>query len=163
MRKEELVLQESAEAAERSGDLAAAFDVWQTLSSIDVDRPDYFCKLGCVARKLGRWACAEQAFLDAIRLDIKKADKASGLHSFAVAMLGSLFLARADGDRWTNALKAKAWLEQAFALSPTPMSLTFLGAAHIRLREREAAKEAFRKAIQLDESYEEAYFNLGLL
>jgi superkiller protein 3 len=43
------------------------------------------------------------------------------------------------------------------------MSLTFLGTAHIRLGEREAAKEAFRKAIQLDESYEEAYFNLGLL
>ncbi len=163
MKNEDLVLQEAAEAAERSGDLEAAFDVWQTLSSIDADRPDYLCKLGRVAQMLGRWAIAEQAFLDAIKVDIKRNSTKLRLHSFAMALLGSLFLVRADGDRWTNAEKAKAWLEHALALSPAPMYLTFLGVAHNRLGEREAAKDAFRKAIQLDESYEEAYFNLGLL
>ena|SRR3989442_2415319 len=43
------------------------------------------------------------------------------------------------------------------------MSLSLLGAAHDRLGEKEAAREAFRKAIELDESYAEAHFNLGLL
>jgi Flp pilus assembly protein TadD len=43
------------------------------------------------------------------------------------------------------------------------MSLSLLAEAHDRLGERGDAKDAFRKAIELDESYPEAYFNLGLL
>jgi tetratricopeptide (TPR) repeat protein len=35
--------------------------------------------------------------------------------------------------------------------------------AHDRLGEKQAAIESFRKAIELDASYEEAYFNLGVL
>ena len=55
------------------------------------------------------------------------------------------------------------WLEELLAVDPSTMCLSLLGAACDRLGEREAAKEAFRKAIDLDESYAEAYFNLGLL
>jgi Flp pilus assembly protein TadD len=43
------------------------------------------------------------------------------------------------------------------------MSLSLLGAAHDRIGKKESAREAFRKAIELDETYAEAYFNLGLL
>jgi Flp pilus assembly protein TadD len=38
-----------------------------------------------------------------------------------------------------------------------------LGDAHNRLGDKKSAREAFRKAIELDETYAEAYFNLGLL
>jgi protein O-GlcNAc transferase len=154
VRNEESVLLETARAAERSGDFAAAFNAWQHLAFV-TNRPDYLCKVGLTAQKLGRWTDAEKAFLDALRID----------NTFPLAMIGvgSLFLRRTDGDPSTNARTAKAWLEQGVAAAPSQMSLSFLGAAHDRLGEKEAAKEAFRKAIELDDSYAEAYLNLGLL
>jgi tetratricopeptide (TPR) repeat protein len=151
---EESGLLENARFAEQSGDLKAAFDVWQHLASMS-NRPDYLCKLGRVAQKLGRWTEAEKAFHDAITVD--------KTFSLALVLLGSLFLARTDGDRETNARKAKMWLERVLDVAPSPMSLSLLGSVHDRLGEREAAKEAFRRAIGMDESYAEAYFNLGLL
>ena len=154
MRNEEAALLGTAQAAERSGNYAAAFDAWQHLASM-TSRPDYLCKVGCVAQKLGRWTDAEKAFLDAL-----KVDKTFWL---AMTFLGSLFLARTDGDLSTNARTAKAWLEKALAADPSQMSLNFLGDAHDRLGEKEAAREAFRRVIELDASYAEAYFNLGLL
>ena len=80
-----------------------------------------------------------------------------------MVVLGSLFLNRTDGGPSTNARRAKAWLEQAVAVVPSPMSLSFLGDAHTRLGDKKSAREAFRKAIELDETDAEAYFNLGLL
>ena len=154
MRNEELVLLEAARAAERSGDYAAAFDAWRHLASM-TRRPDYFCKAGRIARKLGRWTDSETAFLDALRVD--------KTFSLAMVVLGSLFLTRTDGDPSTNARTAKAWLEQAVAAAPSPIPLSFLGDAYNRLGDKKSAREAFRKAIELDESYAEAYLNLGLL
>lgn len=153
-KNEDSVLLEAAATAERLGNYAAAFDVWQRLASA-TSRPDYLCKVGRLAQKLGRWTDAEKVFLDVLRTD----------KTFPLAMLalGSLFLARTDGDPSTNARTAKAWLEHALAVDPNPMSLSLLGAARDRLGEKESAKEAFRKAIELDASYDEAYFNLGVL
>jgi|SRR5450432_973247 len=118
-------------------------------------RPDYFCKVGRMAQKLRRWTDAENAFLDAL--------KAEETFSLATILLGSLFLRRTDRDPATNARTAKAWLKKALAAAPSQMALSFLGTAHDRLGEREAAIEAFRRAIALDEAYAEAYLNLGIL
>lgn len=172
MKREELILQETAESAERSGDLEAAFDAWRTLSSIAGDRPDYFCKLGSAAQVLEKWEVAERAFLEALRVASKvKAESGNKgspnlvdkTASVAKILLGSLFLERSDGDRLANAEKAKEWLEQAVAVAPNQASLSFLGSALTRLGEMEAAKSAFRKVIEIDETYVEAYINLGLL
>jgi protein O-GlcNAc transferase len=151
---EESALLEAAGGAERSGNRAAAFDAWQHLASI-TRRPDYFCKAGRIAQKLGRWTDSETAFLDALRVD--------KTFSLAMVVLGSLFLTRTDGDPSTNARTAKAWLEQAVAAAPSPIPLSFLGDAHNRLGDKKSAREAFRKAIDLDDTYAEAYLNLGLL
>jgi len=151
---EEMALKDIALAAERSGDYAAAFDAWNALAST-ANRPDYLCKLGRSAQKLGRWTEAEKAFLEANKTDEH--------FSLAMTLLGSLFLARTDGDGSANAQKAKAWLERAVAIAPNQASLSFLGDAYQRLGESEAAKAAFRKVIDLDKTYVEAYLNLGLL
>jgi tetratricopeptide (TPR) repeat protein len=172
MKSEKLALQKTAESAERSGDLGAAFDAWQELASIAGNRPDYFCKLGRAAQDLKRWEEAERAFLDALRVASKakaipgsanSPDLVDKTSSLAKTLLGSLFLERSDGDRSANARKAKEWLEQAVALAPNPASLSFLGSALARLGEKEAAKSTFRKVIELDETYAEAYHNLGVL
>jgi tetratricopeptide (TPR) repeat protein len=206
MSDEELVLQKTANAAEESGDLEAALDVWRTLSSMDTNRPDYLCALGRLAMELERWAEAEQAFLDAIEVTSKLKAMLGTQESpelvdktiwLAMVLLGSLFLKRTDGDYLANARKAKVWFAQSLALtlidsthssdelaapsSPpswqklvdsmtestgrdiNSIGLTLLGSAHIRLGEKEAAKKAFRKVIEIDDTYEEAYFNLGLL
>jgi tetratricopeptide (TPR) repeat protein len=155
MGDEELALQKFAENAERSGDLESALDAWRVLSLRNANRPDYFCMLGRVAQDLGRWAYAEEAFLNALEVDKTL--------SLAKTLLGSLFLTRTNGDRLANARKAKEWLEQAVAAVPNQASLSFLGSAHARLGEKEAATAAFRKVIELDETYVEAYINLGHL
>ena len=154
MTDEELTLQGTAEAAEQAGNYGAAFDAWQHLASM-ASRPDYLCKVGRMAQKLGRWTDAENAFLDALKAE-------EGL-PLAMVLLGSLFLRRTDRDPATNARTAKAWLERAIAAAPSQMALSFLGTAHDRLGEREPAIEAFRRAIALDEFYAEAYLNLGIL
>jgi tetratricopeptide (TPR) repeat protein len=189
MTGEELALQKTAEAAEESEDLEAALNAWRTLSSINTRRPDYLCKAGCFAIKLGRWVEAEQAFHDALKID--------PVFWLAMVLLGTLFLNRTDGDYSSNARQAKVWFAQSLALTlvdPTHLSneltasssppswkkmmdfvatssgrnvnsigLSFLGSAHNQLGEKEAAKKAFRRVIELDKTYEEAYFNLGLL
>jgi tetratricopeptide (TPR) repeat protein len=189
MSGEKLALKEAAEAAEESGNLEAALDAWLTLSSINANRPDYLCKAAGLALELGRWSEAEQALNDALKVD--------PAFWLAMALLGSLFLKRADGNRLTNARKAKVWFAQSLALtlidsthqsneltapsSPpswqqivdsaarssgrniNSIGLCLLGSAHIRLGEKQSAKKAWRKVIEMDETYEEAYFNLGLL
>jgi tetratricopeptide (TPR) repeat protein len=172
MTDKELVLQEAGETAERSGDLEVALDIWRSLSSIDENRPDYLCTLGRVANELGRWEDAERALLDAIRVASKlkaiprtteSPELVDKTLSLAKTLLGSLFLTRTDGDRLANARKAKEWLEQTAAVVPNQASLSYLGSAHARLGEKKAAKAAFRKVIELDETYVEAYINLGHL
>jgi tetratricopeptide (TPR) repeat protein len=172
MGDEELALQKVAETAERSGDLESALDAWRVLSLSNANRPDYFCMLGSAAQALGRWAYAEQAFLNAIKVTSRlkaipgtpeSPELVDKTDSMAKTLLGSLFLTRTDGDRLANARKAKEWLEQAVAVVPNQGSLSYLGSAHARLGEKEAAKAAFRKVIELDETYVEAYINLGYL
>lgn len=172
MKPEESVLRKAAESAERSGDLEAAFDAWRALASIAGNNPYYFFQMGSAAQDLERWEDAERAFLYALEAASKvkatpgsvgSPDLVEKTSSVAKTLLGSLYLERSDGDRSANARKAKEWLEHAVSVVPNQASFSFLGDAYQRLGEREAAKAAFRKVIELDETYVEAYYNLGVM
>jgi Flp pilus assembly protein TadD len=78
-------------------------------------------------------------------------------------MLGSLFIVRTDGEQVLYARRALGWLDRASDIEPSAMALSLKGAAYHRLGERDSAKEAYRRATELDSSYEEAFFNWGLI
>lgn len=149
-----LALKKAARNAEKEGDYEAAFRAWHTLAS-ETRKAAFYCQSGRVARKLERWTDAEKAFLDALTIDSDLA--------IAMAAIGSLYLARADGDRTDNLKTAKTWLLQALEINRIAPTLSLLGTVHYRLGENDGAKHAYRAAIELDASYEEAYFNLGFL
>jgi tetratricopeptide (TPR) repeat protein len=147
-----LVLVETARGAEKSADFAAAFQAWNQLAS-KTKRADHYCQAGRLARKLELWSDAEKAFLDALAIKPQ--------FTVAMLMLGSLFLIRTDGDQTANAQTAKVWLLRASEIDRTAMVLNLMGAADCLLGEKDAAKEAYRAAIEIDGAYEESYFNLG--
>jgi len=154
LKSEVAALGRAARRAEKAGDYEAAFQAWRKLAS-ETKRSIFYCQMGRVARELGRWVDAETAFLGALMVDSRLA--------VAMGALGSLYLSRTDGDRADNAKMAKTWLLQALGIDRTAPALSLLGTAHYRLGEKDAAKEAYHAAIELDGSYEEAYFNLGVL
>jgi tetratricopeptide (TPR) repeat protein len=149
-----LALERAARSAGESGDYETALQAWHRLAS-QTRSPVFYCQMGRAAQKLERWKEAEEAFLNALTIDPHS--------SIAMLAIGSLALDRADGDRTDNAKMAKTWLLRAMETDRIAPALSFLGTAHYRLGERDAAKEAYRAAIELDGSYEEAYFNLGTL
>jgi tetratricopeptide (TPR) repeat protein len=145
---------ESAEKAESLGDLDTAFRLWQEISS-KTEKPEDLFQLSRLAFMLGKWQMAETGLLRTLE---------TGTNSpVAVGMLGALFLERTDGDRATNLGAARTWLLRSVEISKTAPTLCLLGTVYSHLKEKEDAKKAWRLAIEADENYEEAYFNLGLL
>jgi Flp pilus assembly protein TadD len=75
--------------------------------------------------------------------------------------MGSLFLDR-DGGMEDLPI-ARQWLHRALQIKKTARAFTLLGAACKATGDRDAARDAFRNALEVDESYEEAHFNIALL
>jgi len=149
-----VALIKAARQAEAAENFAAAFEAWTRLA-LEAGRADFYCQVARVAAELERWVDAEEAFLGALKVDSR--------FSNAMLGIGLLFLTRTDGDQTANAKVANLWLLRALEIDRTAVALGLLGAAYYRLGEKKAAKEAFRAAIKADRSYDEAYFNLGIL
>jgi protein O-GlcNAc transferase len=145
---------ERAEEAEKSGDLDSAFRLWLEISS-KAQTPKSYFQLARLALTLRKWQTAETALLRILEI--------SPNLPLALGMLGALFLNRTDGDRANNLEAAKMWLLRSIETAKTAPTLCLLGTVYSHLREKEKAKEAWRTAIEVDEQYEEAYFNLGVL
>jgi tetratricopeptide (TPR) repeat protein len=145
-------LHEQAEVAEAIGQLQNAVELWEKLCHTDPD-PATLCKLGRLRQKLGQWQPAEEAFLAALAID----------RNFTLAMLylGILNDHREDVGQEAATGQAKIWLEKAVALEPSAMAYTLLGAAFCDLDDEPSARNAFERAIELDDEYEEAYYNLA--
>jgi len=145
---------ERAEEAEGLEDLETAFQLWLEISS-KTQQPEAHFQLARLALMLERWQTAETALLYVV-------DAGTNL-SVAEAMLGALFLNRSDGDRVGNLEIAKMWFLRSTAMTKIAPTLCLLGVVYSNLQEKESAAKAWRLAIEVDENYEEAYFNLGLL
>ncbi len=146
--------EDEAESAENAGDFERALVLWKELAS-DNDDPAFFCRAGLAAEQLERWADAEDAYKQALRLDSTNGEVLEGL--------GSLFLTRTDGNPTEQLQQAREWFERALRINRSARLLTFLGAAYEGLEDRAAARQAFSDALLLDPAYEEAALNLALL
>jgi protein O-GlcNAc transferase len=149
-----LALKRIASDAERSGDLESAFQAWQELSA-KTGKAVHHCRVGRIAAKLGKWPEAEAA----LRLAL---DLSPGF-SVAMAMIGSLFLERGDGERTRNLQMAKVWISRSLEIERLAPTLSLLATVQYRLGEKLAAKGTWLAALREDDTYEEAYFSLGVL
>lgn len=146
--------EDKAEAAERSGDLSSARQLWRELAFTHQD-PVYFCRYGQVAQELREWDEAENAFVNALQLDPRFPPALEGL--------GALYLTRTDRDETPSLHAAKEWFLKALRYGRNARVLTFLGSTLRVLGEAPSSRKALEEALQIDPNYEEALYNLALL
>lgn len=147
-------LEEIAKRAEEQGDLKRAFDAWDRLSANSED-PVHFCRLGYVARNLGMWDKAENAFLDALRVEPQLPEALQGL--------GIVYLYRPHSELSRDAAIATDYFARALELQPSAHGATLLGTAHAVRGNDEEARAAYARALLIDNNYEEAYYNMAKL
>lgn len=141
-------LVDKAEQLEEGGMLNEAFEVWGAAVRRESD-PIILCQFGDVAMRLGKWSEAEQAFLSALKL-------APELPS-AYNHLGILLLEQGKPKN------AEDYFKRSLKIEETASIFTLLGVAHLDLGMTEEARKSFRMALNLDSSYEEAYYNLAVI
>lgn len=111
------------------------------------DDPIVLTRLGALATDLELWLEAEMALQKAIRLE----------PGFTLAQLYLGLLYKEQG-RSEEALRC---LSKASTDEPSADNLTVLGVIQIHLDLMNEAQTSFRKAISLDPTHEEAYYNLA--
>lgn len=147
-------LEDEAEQAQEDGDLKTACILWREIAAREQNAPS-FVKYGRLATKLKEWNEAEDAFIQALRLDT----------SFSVAMVGMgiLWYHRTDRNKTESFQTAADWYLRAIELDRNKGALTLLGCSYLALGDSAAAQAAFKDALQIDPQYEEALYNFGAM
>jgi tetratricopeptide (TPR) repeat protein len=147
-------MQKRAEEAEEAEDLQTALDLWRELAVKDQE-PSFFVRYGSVAKKLEKWAEAENAFTQALRLDPTS--------SLIMENMGSLWANRVDKNETDSFEAAKQWFLRALKQEHHARLLTQLAGTYVALADYAAARDTFEEAIRIDPHYEEALYNLAVL
>ncbi|MEI9976981.1 MAG: tetratricopeptide repeat protein [Ignavibacteriota bacterium] len=137
-----------ADRLEDEGQTERALAKWRELA-ISNPTGNVFLRLAGCAKDLGRIDEAQVAFKRVLDIDDRS--------PLALTELGIIALDRHDYDT------AEACLRRACEAEEGPGRFTLLGVALRNLGKDLEAEEAYRRAIQLDPEYDEAYFNLGVL
>lgn len=133
---------------EEGGQTEAALVIWQELATSNPTRNVYLRLAGC-SNRLGLAERARDAFERALAVD-----------PFSVRALAGLGILAIERRDYTE---AERHFRQACSVEQDPGTLTLLGVALSNLGEDAEAEATYRKAINLDPCYEEAYFNLAVL
>jgi tetratricopeptide (TPR) repeat protein len=138
---------EYAEGLEDRGEHEKALAEWRQLAS---DHPDagVFCRLGGIAKEMGRVDEAEEAFRSAIQLDDQCA---TGHVNLALILL--------DQHRFEN---AERHLRKALKHEKSASAYCILGTVLSALDREQEAFNCFRAALAIDPEYEEAHYNLAV-
>lgn len=146
--KSELVrLEEKAEAFEAEKNHSRAAALWGKLAKL---RPNvyYLCRYGDSLLAVGNLERAINVFMSAMELNNRV--------PYPVTRLGIAYIELGEPE------KAEHYLKKSLALEENARVLTLFAVAQFQRGRIEEARESLMKAIELDPSYEEAYFNLGL-
>jgi tetratricopeptide (TPR) repeat protein len=135
-----------ADGLENRGENAQALETWRHLIDIH-PTAQALVRLARVAEALGQLEEAESAFRTAIKLD----------PSFSPSYRGLAMRLIEQGSY----VEAEGLLRKCLTYDQDPIAYVFLGAALCSLGRDEEAAGCFRRAVDLDPQYEEAYFNLG--
>jgi protein O-GlcNAc transferase len=139
---------EEAARLETAGEEAAALQVWKRLVEIHPDAVS-LCRLARLAERLGEPDEAEQAFRCAIVSDPNFGPPYIGL--------GSLLIDRGEYR------DAADFLGRALQLKPSEDAYCLRGIALKCLGKIEEARQSYLSALKVNSSFEEAYYNLGVL
>jgi len=143
----------AAERAEEIGELETALRIWTQIGS-EKKNPVFLACAGRVAMELERWADSEALFEWALRLEEMPQIMAS---------FGLLLQKRTDCDRSGNLETAVRCYLRSLEAIPDASCFTLLGTTYMQMGDTESAEAALLEALALDDHYDEAYLNLGLL
>ena len=138
---------ELGERFDDQGETAEALECWRTVVQ-HVRHASLICRFGRLAMKAERWDEALQAFLEAVDLDPKLA--------YAYQCLGLWHEVHGSLG------ESLAYFTKSLSLEESAPAYTLLGCAQLRLCMVQPAQKNFSGALNVDPSYEEAYYNLGL-
>lgn len=142
-----IVLNNLGLAASRRKQYASAVDLFQRAIALKPEFTDPHLNLGNAERALGQRAAAKAEFGRAITL--------SPLNDRAHLALGELLL---DEDRPADALGE---FQASLRAAPTAAAYDDLGESVLRLKNTQAAEQAWRAALSLDRFDSRARFDLG--
>lgn len=137
-----------AERMEERGELTEAVKLWRELASERADA-SILCRQASLADQLGYTEEAERAYRRAIHIDDKL--------PWAYVGVASILMSRREYT------EAAVFLAKALKLERNAITYTMLGVALLSLDRTEEATENLQAALHLDPTYEEAYFNLGVI
>jgi tetratricopeptide (TPR) repeat protein len=132
---------------QESGNETAALEIWLRLAHA---RPTagFYCQAGSALQTLGRFAEAESAFRSALELDPNLTLAPIGLASTLI-----------DEGKFAEAINVL----EATVREESALVYELRGVALMNLNQDHEALQSFRRAVELDPSYDEAFYNIGRL
>ena len=139
---------DKAEDFEKHGLLDKALEEWQKVWKHN-QSPEILCRIGNLKLENGDLNGAEQSFTEAIKLAPKLA--------IAYASLALIYIEEENYET------AKSNMQKYLSLKESAWGYNLLGVINYNLSKDKDGEVNFQKALDLDSSYEEAYFNLATL
>jgi superkiller protein 3 len=137
-----------ADRALRDGDPATAARLLRELVKAEPKEPLFRWSLGYAYSEMEEYGSAIPELKEALKLDPQN-----------IAALGCLGRVYMELGKWAFAEKA---FRKRLAIKESPQHFVFLAHVMMEKRQYDDAIDNCRKAVELDESFEEAYLNLGV-
>ncbi|HEV8132206.1 MAG TPA: tetratricopeptide repeat protein [Acidobacteriota bacterium] len=148
-------------ALHAAGDLDAAYPHLLRATQLDPTDGAYWSNLGAWYLDRLEFQAAIDALSRSVEIDPKNAYSQTNLGNAYKKLALSRGEKDPDGPLWRAAL---GHLRMAVALTPADGTLQYnLGLAYYQLGQREKAREAFVKAVELSPSFPRAYLALGMM